>query len=90
MGKKKFNLVLDEDVQRESARLAASFGFDWSGFVNLMLKTVLMPENVEGQESLLTEMFVKELRQRGFVVAKDALQLKGEQWHRKQAKKKAS
>lgn len=89
MTKKRVNIVLDEDVHRDSVNLAKSFGYDFSSFVNLMLETLLSPEEIEGKEQLLTEMFVKELRGRGFIVKKNALQLKGEKWHRDREKKRA-
>jgi hypothetical protein len=88
MTKKRVNIVLDEAIHRESVTLAKSFGYDFSSFVNLMLETLLYPYEIEGQEALLTEMFAKELRSRGFIVTKDALKFKGEKWHREQAKKK--
>lgn len=88
MKKKRVNIVLNEDIHRESVKLAKSFGYDFSSFVNLMLETLLYPEKIEGQEELLTEMFAKELRGRGFIVAKGALQFKGEKWHRERAEKR--
>jgi antitoxin component of RelBE/YafQ-DinJ toxin-antitoxin module len=88
MKKKRVNVILDENIHKESVRLAKSFGYDFSSFVNLMLETLLNPVDIEGQEQLLTEMFVKELTSRGFTVTKGALQLKGKKIQRQYVKKK--
>jgi antitoxin component of RelBE/YafQ-DinJ toxin-antitoxin module len=88
MTKKRVNIVLDEDVHRDAVTLAKSFGYDFSSFVNLMLETVISPEEIEGQQELLAEMIVKEIRGRGFNVTKESLKPRAEKWNREQGEKR--
>jgi antitoxin component of RelBE/YafQ-DinJ toxin-antitoxin module len=88
MSKKRVNIVLDENVHRYAVTLAKSFGYDFSSFVNLMLETVISPEEIEGHQELLAEMIVKEIRGRGFIVSKDALKPRGEKWHGERTEKR--
>jgi hypothetical protein len=88
MTRKRVNIVLDEDVHKESVKFAVKAGWDFSEFVNLMLETFLYSEDMEVRKALIKGMFEMEGRKRGFIVTKDTLKLKGEQWHHEKAKKR--
>lgn len=88
MGKKRVNIVLNEDVHKEAVIFAARGGWDFSEFVNLMLETFLYSEDKEVFEAMLKGMLATEVRRHGFAIEKDALQLKGEQLHREKSKKR--
>ena len=87
MGRKRVNIVLNEDVHKKGVMYAAKAGWDFSEFVNLMLETFLHSEDKELVLGWLKEMFVMEGRRRGFTISKDALQLKEGQTHQEPGKK---
>jgi hypothetical protein len=88
MTKTRVNIMLDEEIHKDSVKLAKSYGYDFSSFVNLMLDTLLNPVNVEDIQPLMREMIIRELNNRGFFVPSDALQIKGAQGHHEQAGKR--
>jgi hypothetical protein len=67
--RKRVNVVLDEDIHKESIKLAEFYGFDFSSFVNLMLEAAL---SAEEQDHMISSMFASMLRRRGFMVTKDS------------------
>lgn len=78
--RRRVNVVLDEDIHKESVKLAESLRMDFSALVNLMLEAAL---SAEEQDNMVGSMYATILRRRGFIVTKDPTQLKGEKWHRK-------
>ena len=66
--RRRVNVVLDEDIHRESVKLADSLRLDFSAFVNLMLEAAL---SAEEQDEMVGSMYATHLRRRGFIVTKD-------------------
>ena len=71
--RKRINVVLDEDIHRESVKLAARHRLDFSAFVNLMLEAAL---SAEEQHLMIGSMYATILRMRGYNVCKDPNSLK--------------
>jgi len=83
--RRRVNIVLDEDIHIEAVKLAESLRMDFSALVNLMLEAAL---SAEERDNMVASMYATILRRRGFIVTKDSAELKGEKWHREQAKKR--
>jgi hypothetical protein len=83
--RRRVNVVLDEDIHVEAVKLAESLRMDFSAFVNLMLEATL---SAEERDHMVASMYATILRRQGFIVTKDHSKLKGEKWHREQAKKR--